>query len=87
MVVGQYKVAWGALLRGSSLSHNTTTKLDVGFYSPEARTSINRRVSRGSPGFQSSTRELPPTLLGPDPFQSTYNRLGRPLADLSGLTP
>jgi hypothetical protein len=35
----------------------------------------------------SSPHELPPMLLGPDPLQSTYNRLGCPLADLLGLTP
>jgi hypothetical protein len=73
---------------GAALSpHNTTTKLDVGFYSPEARTSINRRVSQVSSGFPSFIRELPPMILSPEPLQSTYNRLGRPLADLSRSHP
>jgi hypothetical protein len=51
-VLDQYKAAWVSLLRGRPLSHNSTTKLDVGFYSPEAQTSINRRVPRVSLGFR-----------------------------------
>jgi hypothetical protein len=66
--------------------HNSNTKLDVGFYSPEARTSINRCVPRVSPGFQCSSNMQPSTLSSSIP-PLIYNGLGSPLADLSSSHP
>jgi hypothetical protein len=53
----------------------------------EAWTSLNPCVPRHSRRVPSSIHELPPTLLVLDPLQSTYNRLGHPLADLSKSHP
>jgi hypothetical protein len=46
--------------------HNPTT-LDVGFYSPEAWTSLKSPVSLPYSSSSKFVQELPPTLLGPDP--------------------
>jgi hypothetical protein len=39
--------------------HNSNTRLGVGFYSPEARTNINRRVPRVLPRFPCSSYVQP----------------------------
>jgi hypothetical protein len=68
---------------GADLSpHNSNTKLDVGFYSPEARTSINRRVS-----CLVGISEFHPRTTTNALRSRSYNRLGSPLADLSRSHP
>jgi hypothetical protein len=77
-----------APFEGSSpFPHNPTT-LDVGFYSPEAWTSLKSSVSL--PYSQSSKfiLELPLTLLGPDPpINSPTTTWVSPLRICAGLTP
>jgi hypothetical protein len=82
-----YKAAWSSILRGRPHLRIIPPHTGRRFLLFGGLNQSKPSCPRHSRRIPSSPCELPPTLLGPDPLQSTYNRLGRPLADLSRSHP
>jgi hypothetical protein len=82
-----YKAAYSSIRGEMTFPHNPT-KLDVGFYSPEAWTNLKSPVSLPYSSSSEFNQELPLKLLGPDPpISQPTTAWVAPLRICPGLTP